>query len=134
MYLLFINKRTYAVSAPGFNGGGRLSERYQLSENVRTTRLLYPLMVVFFVLSVIAVVVMSLAGNRIGDSGKARSPQQFYAGKQSNKIGHRMPPAPYEWLLLTRQCDYSFVNVIRMTFFLLEELWISSQKGNSSRK
>lgn len=82
---MFINKRTYAVSAPGLNGGGRLSERYQLSENVRTTRLLYPLMVVFFALSVIAVVVMSLAGNRISDSGKARTPQQFYAGKQPQR-------------------------------------------------
>lgn len=56
LYLLHINKQHY-LEKPDENNNKKymLSERYQLTENVRSTRMLYPLMVGFLIVSILAI-------------------------------------------------------------------------------
>jgi hypothetical protein len=53
--LLHINKNRYEYYNTEFSNK-YLSERYQIAENVRTTRLLYPLMLAYFLVSSTAII------------------------------------------------------------------------------
>uniref|UniRef100_A0AC34QIB0 G-protein coupled receptors family 1 profile domain-containing protein n=1 Tax=Panagrolaimus sp. JU765 TaxID=591449 RepID=A0AC34QIB0_9BILA len=60
--LLHINKRRYSHSNPQFELDYALSKRYQISENIQTTRLLYPLIMAYLIGSVIGVILLYFGG------------------------------------------------------------------------
>ncbi|KAE9555748.1 hypothetical protein FO519_000962 [Halicephalobus sp. NKZ332] len=60
--LLHINKRRYSHRSNGFENHYALSTRYQIAENIRTTRLLYPLVTAYLIGSAISVCLLYSAG------------------------------------------------------------------------
>jgi len=60
--LLYINKRKYSHRSNGFENHYALSARYQIAENIRTTRLLYPLVTAYLIGSVISICLLVSAG------------------------------------------------------------------------
>jgi hypothetical protein len=79
LLLLAINKRRYRHSSSGFEKHYALSARYQIAENVRTTRLLYPLVLAYLAGSVISIVILYQAGNTLKAETKTLgSPFQIY--------------------------------------------------------
>uniref|UniRef100_A0A914Y3Y6 G protein-coupled receptor n=1 Tax=Panagrolaimus superbus TaxID=310955 RepID=A0A914Y3Y6_9BILA len=77
LLLLAINKRRYRYSSSGFEKHYALSARYQIAENVRTTRLLYPLVLAYLMGSVISIIILYQAGNTL-KAETLGSPFQIY--------------------------------------------------------
>ena len=72
-----MNKRRFKHSSSGFEKHYALSARYQIAENVRTTRLLWPLVLAYLGGSVISIVILYQAGNILKNSDLG-SPFQVY--------------------------------------------------------
>lgn len=85
--LLHVNKRRYSHTNHGFETDYALSQRYQLAENIQTTRLLYPLVMAYLIGSVIGVILLYFGGQVLRNLKEKNEPITLTSYLESSNWG-----------------------------------------------